>query len=742
MKRALRYIAIVASALLLLSTASAQITNQAVDTGGDVGQYTSIALNASGNPVISYYDVSNGDLKLLICDDPTCSSNTQYVVDDGAGADVGLFSSLVLDASGNPIISYHNETTGALELVVCDDPTCTGGGETFTVVDNTALDTGEYTAIALDSNGNPVISYVDATNNDPRLAICAAPACTTPQLTLLDNSAFDFGLNTGIDITADDIAFVSYHRTNSGQKSPFIASCDLTNCSTPANVTNSAALATGGSAGATNDIALRQTGLPTVIFSQGNDVEIVACNDATCSSSTSGAYSPTTPGPLDLSLTLDANDFPVIALFSRNPNFVNGDLFLLRCNDVGCSGGDDQLTLLDGSLTVTNNIGQFNAIALGPTGEAFVSYYDGNNDDLVLSTQSAECVLSIVYSDTVNNDITEDSAETASITVDCGTTSFTPNVFGIETGLAYGDFNADDANNGADASDLLTTANVPVWTDANFATTGGSNVAVEGDTLDLYFASKQTPSTGLATPGTLASVTFDSLPSIQLSNLEDEEPDALLICETLKLSDEAGSPISALCNYDTVAVQDVLDATIDINTLNIQSDGSMASGNLGFTLSLREEDDSTINATTYDETDSTTGNGSNGAPEVLTSDNAYTNLTDAASPADVLLDGVGHIDCIALEDFALRDLTFENSITGTVTLTAGDATGDFLVNSDDSDDIADDFGGAATTSETDINGDGTVNVLDLVHVGRNFGEGTGSLDACSNSSSVTGDNGP
>ncbi|MBN1976355.1 MAG: hypothetical protein JW918_03040 [Anaerolineae bacterium] len=44
-----------------------------LDSGGDVGLYTSVTIGADGLPLISYYDQTNYDLKVAHCSDVFCT---------------------------------------------------------------------------------------------------------------------------------------------------------------------------------------------------------------------------------------------------------------------------------------------------------------------------------------------------------------------------------------------------------------------------------------------------------------------------------------------------------------------------------------------------------------------------------------------------------------------------------------------------------------------------------------------
>ncbi len=135
-------------------------THETVDTTGVVGKYSSIVIDANGNPHISYYDNSQGDLKYAY------KKGGNWIIEtvDQVG-DVGEYSSIALDADGNPHISYFmGGNIRDLKYAYKS-----GGRWHIEIVDQTG-DLGEFSSIAIDANGNPHISYYDLTNRNLKYA--------------------------------------------------------------------------------------------------------------------------------------------------------------------------------------------------------------------------------------------------------------------------------------------------------------------------------------------------------------------------------------------------------------------------------------------------------------------------------------------------------------------------------------------------------------------------------------------
>jgi hypothetical protein len=101
---------------------------------------------------VSYYDLQNGQLKYAV-EQADGSWNT-LVVD--ASGDVGAYSSLELDAQGQPHISYMDAKQQSLKYAVASE----GVWMAETIDANGA--TGRNTSLALDRSGAPVIAYTAA----------------------------------------------------------------------------------------------------------------------------------------------------------------------------------------------------------------------------------------------------------------------------------------------------------------------------------------------------------------------------------------------------------------------------------------------------------------------------------------------------------------------------------------------------------------------------------------------------
>ncbi len=146
---------------------------ETVDSAGRVGEFSSLALDPSGYPHITYLDfvaMNNRDLKYAR-KLPGGGWKAETVDSEG---DVGWFPSIAVDSSGQPHISYYDFDNGSGAGKLKYATRSTSGGWSIETVDS-AGDVGAYTSIALDSSGRPHISYFDFTNGNLKYA---RRACT------------------------------------------------------------------------------------------------------------------------------------------------------------------------------------------------------------------------------------------------------------------------------------------------------------------------------------------------------------------------------------------------------------------------------------------------------------------------------------------------------------------------------------------------------------------------------------
>jgi hypothetical protein len=165
-------------------------------------------MSPGGNPVISYNDYSNDDLKVAACSNSTCSASTVTTVD--STGDVGSYTSIAIGANGNPVISYYDYSNGDLKVAACSNSTCSAS--TVTTVDSTG-DVGSNTSIAIGADGWPIIVYRNS-SGALRIAECESSTCANRRTFLLDSRSDWYGLDTpstAMAITADGSRAIFYY---------------------------------------------------------------------------------------------------------------------------------------------------------------------------------------------------------------------------------------------------------------------------------------------------------------------------------------------------------------------------------------------------------------------------------------------------------------------------------------------------------------------------------------------------
>ena len=336
---------------------------------GVVVTYTSIAISTNGNPIISYYDNANGDLKVAACNNPTCSTSTNTTIDNSSDM-VGEFTSIAIGANGNPIISYLDNANKHLKVAACNNPTCTTS--TKSTIDS-AGEVGQFTSIAIGANGNPIISYHDITNGDLKVAACKNPTCSgatgndRSTNTTIDNNN-NVGGHTSIAIGINGNPIISYSDNASFDLK--VAACIDPTCTTATKST----IDSTGTVGQYTSIAIGINGNPIISYfeSTGYALKVASCDDPTCTSSTFTTIDNSARVGWYSSIAIGTNGNPIISHYDNT----NGDLKVAACKNPTCSGATNI------TLDSNEDVGGFTSIAIGTNGNPIISYADGTNGDL------------------------------------------------------------------------------------------------------------------------------------------------------------------------------------------------------------------------------------------------------------------------------------------------------------------------------------------------------------------------
>jgi Bacterial Ig domain len=119
--------------------------------------------------VISNYDWgSNVDLKLVHCNDANCAGDDESILTIDSDGDVGWNASLELDAAGNPVVSYWDFTNSDLKLLHCEWPTCGDRPNNAPVANADRYSTRHDTLLAVAAPG--VLSDDSDPDGDPLTA--------------------------------------------------------------------------------------------------------------------------------------------------------------------------------------------------------------------------------------------------------------------------------------------------------------------------------------------------------------------------------------------------------------------------------------------------------------------------------------------------------------------------------------------------------------------------------------------
>jgi len=286
--------------------------------------------------------------------------NTRSPVTLDGTTSVISFNAMAIGSDGNPVITYYDSSTGNLKIGFCSNRFCNPNGFTSKVLYSSLGNPGKQPAIAINNQGNPVVVFGSGTSaKELDIVTCLDARCVNTQTEYVGANTFTSLRDASVMMGSNGFPQIAYiTQDNSGLKQLQIVSCQDVTCSSaspPIEVDIDTDVREVSMVLGTDDnpFLLYTKELPGN-FSAFYGLMTYHCVDSDCSTAVS-------PSPYDLApagVNEDKKAIDIMLNIYGNPIFsyfvddgFNTVLRIGSCNDVGC--------LLPNSAKVLNSIPLF-----------------------------------------------------------------------------------------------------------------------------------------------------------------------------------------------------------------------------------------------------------------------------------------------------------------------------------------------------------------------------------------------
>jgi hypothetical protein len=335
-----------------------------VDFANDAGKYPSVAIGSDGLPVVAYPDSTNSDLRILHCGNPACSAGNNVSVID-ANQVIIEQSAMAIGTDGYPVVVYADQLNGDVLLLHCGDVFCIAPNSTVTIEDSVA--NGTDFDIAIGTDGFPIVMY---NQGGTVIAHCLDAYCTSTTKTSLPAGGYQPSMAIGTDgfpliATWSNGELRTIHCTNTA------CTASTSSVVVPSSVDNVRSVS----------LAIGTDGLGIISYygDKTDHYRVAHCTTVTCSAVSTVTLDAANAGGSVSSITIGTNGLPIIG-YHDNAHF---DLKLARCRDLACASA---------TLSIVDPYGETGgspSIAMAPDGVPVIAYYDTVWKDLRIARPAA-----------------------------------------------------------------------------------------------------------------------------------------------------------------------------------------------------------------------------------------------------------------------------------------------------------------------------------------------------------------